>query len=206
MRPSPVSERSTPTRERIIEAALDAIREKGAAGASARAVGELGGFNQALIYYHFGNLKGLLVAALDAASGRRLERYRTETAEIDDLPELVAVGRRLYEEDLEAGYLTVLSELASACLAHPDLRPEVLARLDPWVALAEDLIERVTAGSPLAGALPSRDIAQALVAFYMGMETLSHLDGDTDRAGRLFDMLQVLAPVASVLLGTGGNR
>lgn len=192
------------THERIVDAALDAIRSKGNAGASARVIAEIGGFNPALIYYYFGSLKGLLIAALDAASARRLERYRRETASIEDVAELAAVGRRLYEEDLRAGYLTVLSELASACLAHPDLRTEVLSRLEPWIDLAQDLIERLVRGSLLEGALPTRDLAHSLVAFYMGTETLSHLDGDTARTARLFDTLGTLAPMVSLLLGRGG--
>ncbi len=189
------------TKERIIDAAFEAVRTRGGAGASARAIGEIGGFNQALIYYHFGSLKGLLVATLQATSTKRLERYGRETEKIATLEDLVAVGRALYAEDVEQGYLTVLSELASACVTHPDLRREVLASLQPWIDLAQGLIERLLGSSPLATMLPARELAQALVASYIGMEMLHHLDGDTARAERLFDTVASFAPLLSPLLG-----
>src|ERR671919_781582 len=50
------------TRARIVTAALQALRADGIAGISARAIARHGGFNQALIFYHFGSLEGLLVA------------------------------------------------------------------------------------------------------------------------------------------------
>jgi AcrR family transcriptional regulator len=189
------------TKERIIEAAFQAIRTRGGAGASARAIGEIGGFNQALIYYHFGSLKGLLIATLRATSTARLERYRRETETIANLIDLVTVGRELYAEDAEQGYLTVLSELVSACVTHPDLRPDVLAALQPWIELAQGLIERLLGSSPLAGMLPARELAQALVASYMGMEMLHHLDGEASRAERLFDTMAAFAPLLGPLLG-----
>jgi AcrR family transcriptional regulator len=198
---STTTETAPGTKERIIEAAVQAIRTRGSAGASARTIGEIGGFNQALIYYHFGNLNGLLIAALKATSAARLERYRRETESVRDLPGLVAVGRELYAEDVAQGYLTVLSELASACVTHPDLRPEVLASLQPWIELAQGLIERLVEGSALAGMLPTRELAQALVAAYMGMEMLHHLDGDTARTERLFDTLSNFSPMLSLFLG-----
>jgi AcrR family transcriptional regulator len=195
------TETTTGTKDRIIDAAVRAIRTRGSAGASARTIGEIGGFNQALIYYHFGNLNGLLVAALRATSAQRLDRYRRETEAVRDLPTLISVGRALYAEDVAQGYLTVLSELASACVTHPDLRPEVLASLQPWIDLAQGMIERLLEGSPFAGTLPTRDLAQALVAAYMGMEMLHHLDGDTARTERLFDTMASFAPLLSPLLG-----
>ena len=38
-------------RRRIIDATIEAIRTKGSDGATARAIAEIGGFNQALIHY-----------------------------------------------------------------------------------------------------------------------------------------------------------
>src|SRR4029453_6186946 len=60
------------TRGRIVEAALEALRTKGFAGASTRAIAEIGGHNPALTFYFFGSLPRLLLSALGEASpGRR---------------------------------------------------------------------------------------------------------------------------------------
>ena len=63
------------TKLQIAEAALETLTSKGFAGASARAIAQTGGFNQALIFYHFGSVQNALLAALDLISARRLNDY-----------------------------------------------------------------------------------------------------------------------------------
>src|SRR5687767_195095 len=95
------------TKERIVEAALKTLKEKGFAGASSRAIARAGDFNQALIYYHFGNVDALLLAALDKTSAERLERYRQEVEKADTAEQLAEVAARVYKEDRESGHMTV---------------------------------------------------------------------------------------------------
>ena len=45
---------------RIVEAAIETLKTEGFAGASARAIARTGGFNQALVFYHFGSVNELL--------------------------------------------------------------------------------------------------------------------------------------------------
>ena len=63
------------TRARIVDAALQALRDEGIAGISARGIARHGGFNQALIFYHFGSVEGLLVAVAQSESERRSALY-----------------------------------------------------------------------------------------------------------------------------------
>src|SRR3982075_261149 len=63
------------TKLQIAEAALETLKANGFAGASARAIAHTGGFNQALIFYHFGSVQNALLAALDLISERRLADY-----------------------------------------------------------------------------------------------------------------------------------
>ena len=74
------------TRARIVEAAVATLRTAGFAGASARAIAAAGGFNQALIFYHFGSLDDLLLAALDATAAARLARYEAAVAKAGACP------------------------------------------------------------------------------------------------------------------------
>ena len=66
------------TKERIVVAALETLKEEGFAGTSARAIARRGNFNQALIFYHFGTLNDLLLAALDRTSAERMARASIE--------------------------------------------------------------------------------------------------------------------------------
>ena len=80
------------TRDRIVEATLTVLKRHGYAGASARSIAAEGGFNQALIFYHFGSVRNLLLAALDRTSAERMAAYRAAAAGADDIPALVAVA------------------------------------------------------------------------------------------------------------------
>lgn len=191
----------TGTKTLIVEAALETLKREGFSGTSARAIAATGGFNQALIFYHFGSVKDLLLAALDATSARRLEAYEAAVAEAETLEDLVQVAARIYQEDLASGHVTVLSEMIAGSLAHPDLGPEIAARIEPWVDFAEGVVTRVLRDSPFATLLPARDIAYAIVAFYLGLEQLSHLNGATNRGAPLFAAASQLTPLIAPLLG-----
>ncbi len=194
------------TRRRIVDATIEAIRTKGTDGATARAIAEIGGFNQALIYYYFDDLKGVLIAALEATSDRRMARYLPELDRIGNLQELATVGAELFQEDVKAGTITVISELVSACLTYPELKPHVVRSMEPWVDLAERMIARLVRGTPLETMLPTRDLAWALLAFYMGTEQLYNLHNDSSRAERLFEMFGRVAVLADPLIRTGDTR
>src|ERR1700721_2809641 len=69
------ADRSTETRRVLVEAAITTLKEDGYAGASARAIAKRAGSTQGLIFYHFGSVANLLLAALDAVSAERLAHY-----------------------------------------------------------------------------------------------------------------------------------
>lgn len=192
------------TKGRIVEAALRTLREEGFAGCSARAIARAGGFNQALIFYHFGTLKELLLAALDRTAEERMARYGPAVEEARTLEDMVSVATEIYREDLEAGHITVLSEMIAGSLAHPELGPEIVARMEPWIDFAERAIARVLDRSPFAGVIPARTLAFAVVALYLGIDLLSYLDRDRPRAEAMFEAAARLAPVLAPLLG--GDR
>ena len=174
------------TRKRIVEAAIETLKEEGFAGTSARAVAKRGGFNQALVFYHFGAMSELLLAALDETSERRMARYREALEGVNDLGRLVELAGRIYREDLDAGHMTVLAEIIAGASAVPEVGPEVVARLEPWIELTSDALARFLDGSPLGALVPRDDVAYAVVALYLGLELLTHLQGDRSRADALF--------------------
>ena len=60
----------------------------------------------------------------------------------------------------------------------------MVARMRPWLEFTERLIERITARSPFAALVDARAAAGAVLALYIGMDLLLHLDGDSSRADR----------------------
>ena len=186
----------------MIDAALETLRTKGFKGASARAIARVGGFNSALIFYYFGTLNGLLLAALDHSSEQRMALYRAAAADAKSLEELAEVAMRIYSEDVAGGHITVFSELVGASLSQPELAPEIMARAQPWLDFVEGTIAGVLEGSPFEQVFPARDLAFAVIAFYMGVNLLTHLEEDRERIVSLFELARTVAPLISPLLPT----
>src|ERR1700728_4208079 len=143
------------TKGRLVDAALQTLKEKGFAGASAREIAAAGAFNQALVFYHFGSVQGLLLAALDAVSERRLRTYGPRFEAARGVPELAALAREIYDEDLQNGYVTVLGEMVAGGMSDPDLGREVMARIQPWIELVERKVRELAAGSLLESMVPA---------------------------------------------------
>jgi hypothetical protein len=88
--------------------------------------------------------------------------------------------------------VAVLVEMIAGASSTPGLGPEVSARLGPWFAFAEQAVTTAL-GPPLGSVLPPGDVAYAIVALYLGLEMLTHLDGDRSRALGLFAHAKNLA-------------
>jgi AcrR family transcriptional regulator len=188
------------TKAKIAEAALETLKAKGFAGATAREIARTGGFNQALVFYHFGSVQNALLAALDLVSNRRMRAYQPAFEHARTVSELARLGRDIYNEDLENGYVTVLGEMVGGGVSDPKLGREVIARVEPWIDMVECKLRAVLAGSPFESMLPSRDVAFAIIALYLGVDMLSHLDGDHGRAESLLDLGVRYAPLVEALL------
>src|ERR1700742_2073921 len=119
--------RSVATRAKLIEAAIETLQGEGFAGASARAIAQRADANQGLIFYHFGSVANLLLAALDAVSARRMEQYGAAVERVATPVELVDVAADIFREDLDAGYVTVLVEMIAGSSSTPGLGAQVSA-------------------------------------------------------------------------------
>jgi AcrR family transcriptional regulator len=175
------------------------LKSRGFNGASARAIATEAGVNQALVFYHFGTVAELLLAALDEVSARRLRRYTTELAEVTDPASLIALATKVFREDIDSGDIAVLAEMIAGSSSAPELGAEVAKRIAPWKDFASLAIESGFSTSGLVSLLPIGAVSHAAVALYLGLEMLSHLDGDRTGATLLFEQLARLAPVLDVI-------
>src|SRR5579871_2650450 len=130
----------TKTEETIVAAALRTLREDGFAGATSRAIARRGDFNQALIFYHFGSLENLLLAALKQTSEERLARYREAVLSVESLGGLVPVMADLWEEDKAAGHVQIVAQVIAGSANRPEFRAEIVELMAPWNELAEESV------------------------------------------------------------------
>jgi AcrR family transcriptional regulator len=196
----PFSGAGAQTRKRIIDATLETLTEVGIAGTSARAIATRGDFNQALIFYHFGSIPELLLAAVHTLSEERLARYRARVAEVNSLPDLATVGAELHREDSRDRHIAVLAQMLAGATSYPELRGPMLELFAPWTELVEGVVADLVADSPFAFLVPTSDVAFSVTALFVGIELLTALDEDAEREERLFATFEGAAALLQGLL------
>ncbi len=196
----------TETRHTIVDAALHALKTLGYAEVSARRIAAVGGFNQALIFYHFGSVDDLLVAALAQSSQHRLARYQERMGSAGNLLDLMSAARELYREDLQSGHVKVLAELVGAGSVSPELGAKVAQHVEPWLAFTTATLDRMLGQSSLRALVLPGDAAFALAALYLGMELLTSLSGDSAPVDSLFDSAARIATLLSAFSQPRGSR
>lgn len=194
--------RGTPvgTRQRLLDAALATLRTAGITAASARTIAGAAGANQASIYYHFGSLNDLLLAACEANSHQRAQSYRARLEGIETLPELVAVARELHARDIEEGNLVAVSQLLAGLGGETELQPRTRAIFAPWIEVVGDAVRRVLDGSGLEELFDPDDLGYAVSAMFLGIGLMTHMGDERARRGEVFDGLEQLAEAGDELL------
>jgi AcrR family transcriptional regulator len=170
-----------------------ALREVGFARASAREIARRAGCNQSQVFYHFGSVVELLLAALDEVSATRMASYRSILEEATTLTGLVEAAQTIVMEDLDSGYVGVLVEMITGAQSVPGLGDQVAQRLAPWRMFAEEAVQRALNVVPLGSLVSAPEAAHAIVAGVLGLELLANLDGDRSQAIALFGRARMLA-------------
>jgi AcrR family transcriptional regulator len=181
----------------LIDATLRTLVEQGIAKVSARTVAAAAGVNQGLVFYHFGSVEGMLAAACEQGARERVERQRAALAEVDSLSELVALGRRIHEEELAAGNVALLGQLLAGAQSHPGLAGPIASGLQLWVTEIEQVLGRLLARTPLQGVVDVAGLARAVSASFVGLELYEGVDADG--ANRAMSALEQLANLLSAL-------
>jgi AcrR family transcriptional regulator len=190
---------SAEVRTALITAAIDALRDTGFAGVSAREIAGRAGCSQGLVFYHFGSVSDLLLAALDEVSRRRMDDYRGLLEDATSVAALAESARSIFSRDLDSGHVRVLVEMITGAHSVPGMGEQVAQRLQPWRELAEDAMRRALGRSAAARMFPPAEAAHLLVAGLFGLELLASLDGDRATALAIFDRMQSLARMLDVL-------
>jgi hypothetical protein len=113
----------------------------------------------------------------------------------------VEVASSIFREDLDAGHVAVLVAMIAGAASTPGLGEEVAKRIAPWTGFARNAIGGVLADSPLGSMVPAESVGFAIVALYLGMEMLTHLDGDRAPATALFDQAMRLTTLLGAMSG-----
>lgn len=193
------------TKDRILDAALETVRTQGLVGTSARVIAKTGDFNQALVFYHFGSIEGLLLAALQRAHSRRMDLFAADLEAVSDLAGLVKIGQSLHASSGDIDQ-PALSAIVAGWPSSSDVGKTVLETLQPWNDLVSEALKRILGSGPIANVVPTADLAYAIAALFLGIEMLSQLDTASDQADRIFQMFTSLSGISGQFLNLMNNQ
>jgi AcrR family transcriptional regulator len=158
------------TRALILEAARRRLVEGGYANLNVRDIAADAGVNHALIGYHFRGKQQLVLAVLDEANSRLLERQARMYDAAASPSQKWRQACDFYEDDLRSGFVKLLMELMGASFHDEELRREFTPRMLAWHALVEEAVSDFVRESGLKLPVPPRAIAAWIGWFWMGME------------------------------------
>jgi AcrR family transcriptional regulator len=186
---------STP--DKLLDAAATALAEDGLAGVSARTVAARAEVNQALVFYHFGSMAGLLDAAVRRSVDLAITAYRDRFAEVGSLGELLAVGRDLHEREKRAANVLQMAQVMAGALRDEKLAASGRYAMDRWSAEIETVLARVLPGTPLAGLVDPAGLARAAAAGFIGLELYDGVDPEA--ASSALASLDAISALVSAL-------
>ena len=158
------------TRQRILEAAYQRLAREGYAALSVREIARDAGVNFALINYHFETKDKLVIAVLDEANRRLLDRQERMYRAPGGYADKWAQARRFFENDLASGFVRVLMELYAASMSNESLRNEFRPRLAAWYELVAQATREAVQEHGLDLPFDADVIACWICNFWMGME------------------------------------
>ena len=177
-----------PTRQRLIEATLLEIVDRGWGGVRTRGVAARAGVNNALVHYHFGSIDALRLEAAAAAFDRVKRQFGGEAIAspgtvadmVTDLAEVIAHTRM--DDPIWNALLEVLVQVPR----EPALAAMTKDLLDGFRAAITHRLEAAVAAGELPGDLDAAGTAIALTAMLDGLALHAYVDDGLDvrRAGR----------------------
>lgn len=192
------TEKLSDTAERILEAAFRRLHQDGYARLSTRDIAAEAGVNHALIHYYFGTKDKLVVAALDEANRRLLERQRRMYDAPGGFAEKWAQAVGFYDQDLASGFVRVQMELWAASLSNLELRREFLPRIMAWRRIIQGSVREALAHYRLDLPFSAEAIACWITDFWIGME-FEMLLGIDEEEGHHREALQAMQQLLETL-------
>ena len=156
-------------RERILAAALDALKADGYAGLTTSKVAARAGENKALIAYHFGSKQGLVAAVAREVSDAITEELLGGIGDPQTAEELArgivdGLGRIM---DRDEGLARLYFDLASQSIVDEEVGAIMREMKAGYRAVLGELVARVTDGPKRA------DLDAATILFIAGLEGLA---------------------------------
>ena len=184
--------RGDATKELILEAARESLREQGYSATSIRAVAERAGVQLSLVHYHFGSKQAMLVAVLERENEKLLERQEALFAGSEPLSVKWRAACRFLEDDLESGYVRILWELWAAGLADEELAARWRDATAGWRRLMAGVVEEWSREVGLELPISATAVATLVANLFQGLE-VEILAGVSEAEAPHLEVLEAVA-------------
>ena len=186
------SVRGDATKESILEAARESLREQGYSATSIRAVAERAEVQLSLVHYHFGSKQAVLVAVLERENEKLLARQQALFAGPGPLSAKWRAACRFLEDDLESGYVRILWELWAAGLADEELAAPWRDATAGWRRLMAELFEQWSRKVGLELPISATAVATLVANLFQGLE-VEILAGVSEAEAPHLEVLEAVA-------------
>ncbi len=187
------------TQQQLMKAALDVITEKGIDGATARAIADSAGVNQSLVFYYFGSVTGLIIAAVSDMSARRFTLYKEQLADVENMADASIKLYEVFVEDRKTCSFMILSQFVAAAQNDEDIAQAVEKVFDPWIELTHHSLVRILGNANLPNDLTYDDVAMGLMSLFMGVQYMSSIPAYETKMEELVGKIPTMGPLFALL-------
>jgi AcrR family transcriptional regulator len=172
------TDRGEATRRTILEAAARAFAESGYAGASLNDIIKDAGVTKGGFYFHFESKEALALAVLRHIQEQWAGQVLAATMKHSDVQEqLDAMVEALIDLHGEKKNARAIERLCVELSEDPKLRPQVGPQYEVWVDMTASLFARAQDEGIIRPEFDPRDIAEAAVGTFIGLEIMSQVQG-----------------------------
>lgn len=181
----PQEERSRAMRQRLLEATIECLVEKGWSGTSTTVVSERAGVSRGAQLHHFPTKNDLVIAAVEHLWTSRDREYREALAAVPDGPNRVRDVIRVLGEQFSSEPFEAALELWVAARSDASLHAAV-ATLERKVGRAahRHAVDALGVDESLPGA---RELVQATLDLVRGLGLANTMTDDSARRRRILD-------------------
>lgn len=185
---------SEQTRQALVDATVRVVGRQGMRAATARGIAGEAGVNQALVYYHFDGVPGLIRHAFDTATRAMIADYTAGLERCQTFGELHAVGVELSDRAVADGSASLLSQVIATAHVEPQTSELLNHSMQLWHESVSAALARVLDRQGLLASVDLAATTDTLVSATIGMITLGGVPGRP-----LGDPVRNLVGLASLL-------
>jgi len=171
------------TRQRLMDATVGVIRQRGWADATIDAITELAGYTRGAFYFHFTSKEQAALEAVEHYAGPAFEAFRQKAAEATTEAELLALLSGLVHPEEEAARIaTARAQTIAGIFRDPELGPRAVALQKRAELVLGEVLAELCARRGRPVPMPVAELGALFSAFVDGLSSRRAIDPEPDAA------------------------